>query len=171
MKLWSGNSICFPFFRGDVQCILTDFFLQKLFYFRSCLIAAVLSVDPRIFIKMDFVIITSPYIRCCHSKQQDQAKIYADDYFFLFFLFLPFFCAMIPLYSFAPFLYTHRALSAFCEYILFLDNYIPFVEEYNFNSLNIFLHFVNSLYFPFTGAYAHPSADTESECPSYQIPV
>ena len=90
---------------------------------------------------------------------------------FFFFLFLPFFCAMIPLYSFTPFLYTHRALSAFCKYILFLDNYILFVEEYNFNSLNIFLHFVNSLYFPFTGAYAHPSADTESECLFYQIPV
>ena len=29
----------------------------------------------------------SPYIHCCHSKQQDQAKIYADDYFFLFLLF------------------------------------------------------------------------------------
>ena len=111
-----------------------------------------------------------------YSKHFSQLLIFKaiiDKQFkhFFFFLFLPFFCAMIPLYSFTPFLYTHHALSAFCKYSLFLDNYIPFVEEYNFNSLNIFLHFVNSLYFPFTGAYAHPSADTESECPSYQIPV
>ena len=160
MKLWSGNSICFSFFRGDVQCIFTDFFLQKLLYFRSCLIAAVLSVDPHI------------YTAATPSNRIRQRYTLMITFFcFFFFLFLPFFCAMIPLYSFTPFLYTHHALSAFCKYSLFLDNYIPFVEEYNFNSLNIFLHFVNSLYFPFTGAYEHPSADTESECPSYQIPV
>ena len=61
---------------------------------------------------------------------------------------------MIPLYLYSL-SDTHRALSAFCKYILFLDNYIPFVEECNFNSLNIFLHFVNSLYFDLSPVHMH----------------
>lgn len=40
------------------------------------------------------------------------------------------------------------------RFLVFLNYYIPFVEECNFNSLNIFLHFVKSASRPVNDAYA-----------------